>query len=164
VTDQIGRSDAISLLDRLRAEHERYKDLVTFLPIDKSRLQEDSRRYLCLRCAGFLEQMVYLTVRHYLSKKTSGPALEFSTSYFKQAPNLTPSALRSVFARFGADDLAAVNEFIDDSRHDVLSDLLSIRNLVAHGEGIGGAKLDPTRYIELCEEFHSWCVGRYMSE
>jgi len=164
MTDQWARTEALAIRDRLRAEHDRYKDLVSFLPTGKLRIQEDSRRYLCLRCAGFLEKMVFLTVNYYLSKKSSGPVLAFSTSYFRQAPNLTPDALRKLFARFGEQDLQRLDKFIDTSRRDILSDLLSTRNPVAHGDLVGGAKVDPTRYIEFCEDFYNWCIDNYLTD
>jgi hypothetical protein len=162
MTDQWARIEALSLRDRLNAEYERYKELVGILPMDKLRLQEDSRRYLCLRCAGLLEQLVFLTVRQYLAKKTSGPALEFANSFFRQAPNLNPKALRNMFGRFGDQDRGRLEEFIDKSREDVLTDLMAVRNPVAHGEAIGGAKIDPRRYVEFCNEFYDWCVDTYL--
>jgi hypothetical protein len=164
MTDQSTRVEALALRDRLDAEHERYKRLVTLLPVQEARLQEDSRRYLCLRCAGFLEQLTYLTVRHFLSKKASGPALEFAHSYFVQAPNLRVAALKKLFARFGPADEARIDAFLSKPRSDVLSDLMSIRNPVAHGEVIGGAKLDPARYLELCHDYFDWCTAEYLSD
>jgi hypothetical protein len=69
-----------------------------------------------------------------------------------------------VFARFGDADAERLDAFVDASRKDILSDLLQIRNPVAHGESIGGAKIDPARYIELCEDFYEWCVTNYLSD
>ena len=164
MSDQRARVEALSLRDRLNAEYERYRDLVTFLPTGKLKLQEDSRRYLCLRCAGFLEQLVFLTVRQYLRKKSSGPGLEFAHSFFYQAPNLTPSALKKLFARFGELDSSRLATFIDKPREDVLADLMSVRNPVAHGTEINGAKIDPTRYVEFCNDFYDWCVTTYLND
>ncbi|WP_309614966.1 hypothetical protein [Salinibacterium sp.] len=130
-----------------------------------SKLQVDSRAYLCLRCAGFLEQLVFLTVKAFLVRTASGPALAFSRSFFRQAPNLTAAALDGVFERFGSEHKVKLSSFMTIGRHDTLSDLMSIRNLVAHGQLVGsGAKLDPTRYVKFCGDFYLWCVEMYFEE
>lgn len=154
--------EALSLRDGLKAEYDRHVKLVRLLPIAEIQLQVDSRRYLCLRCAGFLEQLVHIVIPAYLDGKASGPALNFARSHFNRAPNLTVDALRSLFGRFGIEDSRKLDEFLDTARHDALSDLMSIRNLVAHGDSIGGAKLDPVRYIDFCMDFYDWCVAEYL--
>lgn len=157
------QASAVALHARLVAEFERYRELVAVLPLNRFNLQEDARRYLCLRCAGFLEQMAFLTVHHYVNKVTSGPAASFAHSYFRQAPNLTAKALHDLFERFGDADRARVVRFLDKAHHDALSDLMSVRNQVAHGEEMKGAKLDPSRYLDLCNDFYAWCQVNYLN-
>jgi hypothetical protein len=156
--------EALSLKAMLDSEYQRHIELVRLLPISKLRLQEDSRRYLCLRFAGFLEQMVFLTIHQHLRNTTSGPALEFGRSFFSQAPNLNPKALIAVFTRFGPSDAEKVDSFLTKTRTDVLADLISVRNPIAHGVLVGGAKLDPARYVTLCDDFHQWCFDEYLSK
>jgi len=89
--------------------------------------------------------------------------LEFAKSFYNKAPNLTAEALKKLFGRFGAVEAAKLEAFLTRPRHEALSDLMSIRNPVAHGEVFEGAKLDPTRYMELCMDFYDWCVAEYLT-
>ena len=159
-----GRKEAHSLWTGLQAEHDRYKNAVRYIPTSELRLQEDLRRYLCLRCAGFLEQMTYVAVMDFLGRKSSGPAFEFSCSFFRNAPNLTVSAFVRLIARFGSSYETQFEDFLTPTRRDALSDLLSVRNDIAHGRYQAGRKLDPDRYIQLCKDVYDWYLGEFLEQ
>jgi len=159
----IASKEAYELWSRLEAEFERYHSAVAYIPDDQVRLQEDLRRYLCLRCAGFLEQLTFLCVTQYLESKSSGPALEFAKSFFSKAPNLNAEALKKVIARFGKEHLARFEIFFTVALRDSLNDLSSMRNPIAHGEKTGGRKLDPERYRKLCQAVYEWLIGELLT-
>ncbi|MEU2005953.1 HEPN domain-containing protein [Rhodococcus sp. NPDC019627] len=128
------------------------------------KLQEDLRKYLCLRCAGFLEQVTHVILTSYLVQKSSGPILEFSKSSFIYAPNLRVNPFISLIGRFGNEKKSAFEKFLNSNRRDILSDLLEVRNDVAHGKMHGGRKLDPARYVAICEEVYDWLVENFLGD
>ncbi len=128
------------------------------------KVQDDLRRYLCLRCAGFLEQVTFVIIHGYLEQKAGGPVLEFSKSWFKRAPNLTADAFDKLVARFGGAHGLAFTDFLTPWRKEALSDLLDIRNDVAHGKPFEGAKLAPERYLQLCEDAYHWLVETFLGD
>lgn len=158
----IARKEAYEIWSRLEAEFERYHAAITYIPTDKLRIQDDLRRYLCLRCAGFLERLVHECIIRYLESKSSGPALEFAKSFYRTTPNLNADSLAKLMGRFGEDNLVRFNAFLTVTLKDSLNDLASIRNPIAHGETAGGQKLDPERYRRLCKAVYDWMVGEFL--
>ncbi|WP_346656250.1 HEPN domain-containing protein [Arthrobacter sp. NicSoilB11] len=155
----IAHPAAYSLWTRLESEFERYHKAISFIPVDQMRLQEDLRRYLCLRCAGFLEQLVYVCVHLYLDSTGGGPSRAFAKSFFSHAPNLNAESFAKLLGRFGEDHAARFDEFLTRPRRDSLNDLYSVRNPIAHGDVTGGQKLDPERYRRLCGEIYQWLTS-----
>lgn len=155
----VAHKEAFGLWRRLEAEFGRYHAAITYIPDDQLRLQDDLRRYLCLRCAGFLEQIVYDCVIRYLESKAGGPALEFAKSLFRHAPNLNAESMSKLLGRFGPDYAARFATFLTPVRKDSLRDLHEIRNPIAHGEVAGGQKLDPERYRVLCKDVYEWLTS-----
>lgn len=162
-TSMIAHPDAYALWTRLESEFDRYHAAIAYIPIDQTRLQDDLRRYLCLRCAGFLEKLVHLCVHLYLDETSGGPALEFAKSFFSNAPNLNADSFRRVLARFGDEHAAGFDAFLTNQRRDSLNDLSSLRNPIAHGDVTGGRKLDPEPYRRLCKEVYQWLTSELLS-
>lgn len=160
----VGRAEAHRLWTSLQSEYERYQEGVREIPISNLKLQEDMRKYLCLRCAGFLEQVTFEIISEYLRQKSQGPVLEFARSFFHNSPNLTPNAFENLIGRFGAEKSNQFSDFLAGTNRDTLSDLLEVRNLVAHGRNMAGAKLDPSRYITLCGDVHDWLIDQFLGE
>lgn len=161
-TQPLGDGTVYALRQRLDAEFDRYHRAIAYIPIGEARLQEDLRRYLCLRCAGFLEQLAYECVHRLLDTKSSGPPLSFAKSYFSRAPNLTASRLFELVERFGADYSEQLSAVLTSPLRDSLNDLYEIRNPVAHGKEQGGQKLDPERYRKLCIVLYDWFIGSFL--
>lgn len=158
----IAHKEAYELWSRLEAEFERYHSAIGYIPIDQTRIQDDLRRYLCLRCAGFLERLVHECVLRYLEEKSSGPALEFAKSFYRTTPNLNAESFAKLMARFGDDHAARFGVFLTVTLRDSLNDLSAIRNPIAHGDTAGGQKLDPERYRRLCKAVYEWLVGDFL--
>lgn len=159
-----GRAEAHGLWSTLSAEYERYKRAVEYIPTAELRLQEDLRKYLCLRCAGFLEQVTLVVLAAYVDLKSSGPINEFGKTSIPKVINLTSERFVNLISRFGESHNRAVTQFLTPARHEALSDLLEVRNPIAHGDVIGGRKLNPDRYITLCQEVHDWLVDTFLSD
>lgn len=160
--DHKGRAGAHALWSGLSAEYERYKESVRYIPTSQLRLQEDLRRYLCLRCAGFLEQVTFVILADFLEQKSSPPALTFAQSYFERAPNLRVKPFIALIKRFGESYEQSFEEFLTAARREALSDLLEVRNDVAHGKHQAGQKLAPDRYMKLVEEIYDWLVATFL--
>jgi hypothetical protein len=133
------------------------------MPISQLKLQDDLRRYLCLRCAGFLEQVTYTILTEFLEQKSSSPIIDFTKSYFSRAPNLNYHAYVDLIGRFGDSYQEQFEELLSQGgRKESLDDLLSVRNDVAHGKYQGGQKLQPDRYVLLCEDIFDWLVSTFL--
>jgi hypothetical protein len=164
MTEIQARKEVHSLWTGLQAEYDRYKEAISYIPTSELRLQEDLRRYLCLRCAGFLEQMTYMAVTDFLSRKSAGPAREFAGSFFFTTPNLGVQAFIKLIARFGVDYESRIELFLTPARRDTLSDLMSVRNDIAHGKYSAGRKLAPDRYLLLCKEVYDWYLNEFLEQ
>ncbi len=162
------RKEAYACWKRLKSEHDRYIATVRLLQqqgeSDFLKVQDDMRRYLCLRCAGFLEQVTFIVLDGYLDQKVSGPPRHFLKSVFSQAPNLNVDAFTRLMNRFGPDRAAEFEAFLTRPRRDTLGDLLGIRNDVAHGREFNGRRLEPSGYMKLCEEIYEWLVETFLGE
>lgn len=155
-TTAVARKEAYELWANLEAEFERYHRAINFIPIEETRLQDDLRRYLCLRCAGFLEKLVHQSTLLYLESVAGGPGLRFAQSFYTHAPNLNPRSFKKLLERFGEPLVSRFEVFLTPSRRDTLEDLSAIRNPIAHGSVTGGRKLDPMRYKRLCNDVYDW--------
>lgn len=162
------RAAALSYWQRLQDEHARYIATVRLLQrqkeVDFLKVQDDMRRYLCLRCAGFLEQVVFVILDGYLDQKVQGPTREFIRGYFSHAPNLNVDAFTRLIGKFGDKHAAEFENFLTKPRRGTLGDLLGIRNDVAHGRVGQGARLAPEQYINLCEEIYDWLIDTFLGE
>ena len=153
----IPHPDAYALWSVLQKEFERYKEAISYIPPGRERLQEDLRRYLCLRCAGFLEQITLTCVTLHLERTSGGPALEFSKSFFKRSPNLDPDTFCHLIGRFGESHRERAEQFMTGPIKDSLDDLSEVRNALAHGQHRGGQqRINPERYLRLCEDIYRW--------
>lgn len=158
----VGHPEAYALWTRLESEFERYHAAISYIPTTQTRLQDDLRRYLCLRCAGFLEKLVQVSINLYLDQTSGGPALEFAKSFFLRAPNLNAESFIKLLGRFGDDHAVRFETFLTKPLRDSLNDLSSVRNPIAHGDVTGGQKLDPERYRRLCKEVYQWMTSELL--
>src|SRR4051812_19092410 len=110
-----GRAAALGLWQGLQEEFARYSRAVAFIPTTELRLQEDLRRYLALRCAGFLEQLTFVVLRDYLERKSGSPVRDFAKSWFGRTPSLTPEAFGRLLGRFGDDHQQGIDKFLDEA-------------------------------------------------
>jgi hypothetical protein len=160
----LSRSDArrqiISLKSELDASYQRYTQGLHSLPIP---LHDDMHKYMCIRLSGYLEQLMFVSISGYLGGAVGGSPKNFVMSFFKRVPNLGPSALEELVARFGDPWKSEISDFLDqDERRNSLGKLIEIRNKVAHGHSYQGGKMTVATYKELVDDLHSWVVSRML--
>ncbi|MFB7465659.1 HEPN domain-containing protein [Streptomyces sp. NPDC056224] len=127
-------------------------------------LHGDLHKYMCIRLAGYLEQLMFEAVCGYVASATGGPAGSFAMSWFRKSPNLTPDALIALISRFGDPWKGEIVEFLDsDERRNNLGRLLEVRNKVAHGQSYSGGKMNVATYKELVDALHSWVTTRMVN-
>ncbi|MGW3861098.1 hypothetical protein ACWEDZ_06385 [Streptomyces sp. NPDC005047] len=163
MSERTGRVEAHRLLAGLRGEYDRYLESITYIPSSAIRHQEDMRRYLCLRFSGFLEKVTEVILADFIKRKSGGPIQLFASGELK-IPNLTPEKFGGLLGKFGEEYPERFVEHLGKLHMDALSDLLDIRNKVAHGSMQGGAKLDPSRYLALVEGIYFWLFEEFMDE
>ncbi|MFH8575421.1 HEPN domain-containing protein [Streptomyces zaomyceticus] len=151
----------LSIKSDLDATYDRYDRSLSAVEIE---IQEDLHKYMCIRLAGYLEQLMFEAVTGYIASASGGPAGSFAMSWFKKSPNLTPDALVSLVGRFGESWKADIETFLDDGeRRNNLGLLLAVRNKVAHGRSYSGGKMNVANYKQLVDSLHAWVVGRMLA-
>jgi hypothetical protein len=160
------RNVLYSLKENLKAEHNRYTVFVqsrSELPLSVyAKLQEDMRKYICLRCSGFLEQLMFETVSWYIENNAAPESKNFALSFFRHSPNLSPTAFESLLERFGETKLTSFRSTFDELNRSILGNMLDTRNNVAHGLPTRGQKYDAKAYVDLCEEIYDWVLDEFV--
>lgn len=158
---EAARKQVQSIKSELDATYARYERSLSGAEIE---IQEDLHKYMCIRLAGYLEQLMFEAVTGFIASASGGPAGNFAMSWFKKSPNLTPDALLSLIGRFGDTWKKELEEFLDaDERRNNLGLLLAVRNKVAHGRSYSGGKMNVATYKKLVDSLHSWVVSRMLS-
>lgn len=159
------RRTLYSLKSTLESEVARYSTLAAaegLDMLDQAKLQEDLRRYYAIRCAGFLERILFEAIKWYVKEHSRDSVASFSLSFFSRSPNLTPEALENLAARFGSDFERTLELALNDEHRERLGALLGLRNDIAHGEFPNGAKLVPEQYLELCNKIYDWTLEQFV--
>ncbi|MFJ3096011.1 HEPN domain-containing protein [Streptomyces hydrogenans] len=152
------RKQILSIKSELDSTYDRYHQALGDIDIA---LHGDLHKYMCIRLAGYLEQLMFEAVTGYVSSSTGGPAGQFAMSWFKRSPNLTPDALITLIGRFGEKWEEDIRNFLDtEERKNNLGKLLEVRNKVAHGKSYSGGKMNVATYKELIDSVHTWVLSR----
>jgi len=118
-------------------------------------------KLLVIRSVGFLEQVAVETVRGYLTGKTSGPPLSFSTSWLR-GRNPTPDKLEELVSRFGETFSAKFADLLDQDDQLVrreLSFLVDQRNKIAHGLIRGISTRKALDLMSVAERTSDWFIS-----
>jgi len=158
-------SDALRVAHTLKQDldstYTRYRAALTDVPLD---FQGDAHKYMCVRLAGFLEQLLHGSFTGYFKSSVDGMSSQFAMSHFKYAPNLRPESVTTLFARFGDPWASKMEEFLDQNdRRTQLGNLLKVRNMTAHGQSYQGALSNVHTYKELVDDFFNWTVKHVLS-
>ncbi|MFI1656162.1 HEPN domain-containing protein [Streptomyces sp. NPDC020472] len=152
------RKQILSIKSELDSTYERYNQNLS--DIDLS-LHGDLHKYMCIRMAGYLEQLMFEAVTGYIASATGGPAGQFAMSWFRRSPNLTPDALIALIGRFGESWETEIRDFLAaEERRNNLGKLLEVRNKVAHGQSYSGGKMNVATYKDLVDSIHTWVLTR----
>jgi hypothetical protein len=158
---EMARRQVHSIKSELDSTYDRYNRSLQVVDIE---VQEDLHKYMCIRLAGYLEQLMFEAVTGYIAGASSGPTCSFAMSWFKKSPNLTPDALASLIGRFGESWKKDLEDFLDEGeRRNNLGLLVAVRNKVAHGRSYSGGKMNVANYKDLVDSLHTWIVGRMLA-
>jgi len=148
------RREASSLKQRLDSLYVNYQVALRDVPIG---FQGEMHKYMCVRFAGFLEQILFLAVVGHVRDTSSPRSASFALSFFKAAPNLNPEALEKLVGRFAGDWTQGLADFLDEAnRRDQLGTLFKVRNDTAHGLDYRGTTPQVHSYYELVTDIYHW--------
>ncbi len=102
-------------------------------------------RFFVVRTCGYLEQVVYESVRAYIDEKSGGPTKAFSQSWLTRSKNPSPENMLELAGRFGGSFEESLKELLDEEDQRLyreISLLVNRRHKIAHGlnEGLTGTK------------------------
>ena len=80
------------------------------------------------------------------------------------SPVPTSRNCRKLIGRFGDSYEQRFESFLTLARRETLSDLMSVRNDIAHGKSQGGRKLAPERYLAPCKEVYDWFLNEFLEQ
>ncbi|MGV0780459.1 hypothetical protein [Mycolicibacterium sp. XJ775] len=128
--------------------------------------QGELHKYACIRLAGFLEQLFHVSVYSYVRATSSPTTGAFATSFWKNAPNLNPDALRRLIARFDSDEWGASLESLAEEEEvmDRLGVLLRVRNDTSHGKSYSGTRANVSTYKSAVDTIYKWVVHTFLAE
>jgi hypothetical protein len=143
--------------------YESYRDALRLVEIN---FQNELHKYACIRLAGFLEQVFFISVDSYVRATAAPKASSFSLSGWKKAPNLGPDALEKLVGRFGSEEWnRSLTDLIDggDFKGD-LGVLLKIRNDSAHGKSYRGSISSVDSYKNMIDQIYRWVLLTFLAQ
>lgn len=159
------RASALQTITALRRELEDTTTrIISHIPRADPEVQEDLRKYVCIRLSGYLEQIVFQAISGHVREPLGPEMAQFVSSYFKKAPNLNPGQFQELVSKFGPDSRAAFEEFLAvEFRREQLKSLLELRNDIAHGRAYRGNAASIVGYQQLVRDLDDWIVGRWVT-
>ncbi|MFF8327817.1 hypothetical protein ACH49M_21595 [Rhodococcus qingshengii] len=158
-------SEGIRRVSTLKQElddfYVKYKESLRAVDIN---FQTELHKYACIRLAGFLEQLFFISIDAYV-RATAGPkASSFGLFGWKKAPNLGPEALERLVSRFSSDEWnASLASLIDGGNFKgELGVLLKIRNNSAHGQGYTGSIRSVDAYKNMIDQIYGWVLITFL--
>lgn len=118
-------------------------------------------RFLVVRSAGYLEQVVYETARGYVLAKCYGMVSTFARSWIERTRNPSPSNLLELCRRFDVSLAERFDQYLDEDhelRRQDLALLIQRRNDIAHGQNEGVGLQKALRLAATAREVADWFV------
>lgn len=102
-------------------------------------------RFFVVRTCGYLEQVVYESVRAYVDAKSGGPLRAYAQTWIARSRNPSPDNMLELAGRFGGafeEELRSLLDRDDQRLYREISLLVDRRHKIAHGlnEGLTGTK------------------------
>lgn len=153
--------------DGLRQAHDLHNELESFFEAYKESLkkveinfQTELNKYACIRLAGFLEQLFYVSIRSYILATSNGKSSSFALSHWRKAPNLGPEALDKLIARFEFDGWnESLSQLTGEERfRGNMGTLLKVRNDSAHGKPYSGNVRSVDSYKDMVDQIYLWVL------
>jgi hypothetical protein len=91
-------------------------------------------RYLCVLCAGFLENALVAVYIDFCRSAASPPVAQFATGALEQISNPKTQRFLDTAGRFRSDWKEALERFVDEEgRREAIDSIMANRHLIAHG-------------------------------
>lgn len=101
---------------------------------DDIELMSHWARYLCVLCAGYLENALAAVYSDFCRRKSSDPVANFAVSTLEKIANPKTHRFLEVAGRFKPAWRDELTSFVDeDGRRDAIDSIMSNRHLIAHG-------------------------------
>ena len=103
-----------------------------------------------------------MAINDFPARKSPGLRLNFRHHF--SAPNLWCDRIYQIAGGFGDVYERQLEGLLMPARHEVLSDLMNVRNDIAHGKYHAGRKLAPRRYFRLCREVYDSYLNEFLEQ
>jgi hypothetical protein len=129
---------------RLNATFERAKRVA---PLgDRTELESDYARHLCVLISGFVERAIGEIILAYTDGKSARPVLSFVETATARLRNVDRERLLATVGSLDAVWRAEVEEYVVDERLAALNSIVGLRNDIAHGGGASVSLLQAEKY------------------
>ena len=92
-------------------------------------------RYLCVLCAGFLENALAAVYSDFCRRTASEPVANFATRALEQVSNPKTQRFLEIAGRFRTEWQEALNDFVNqEGRREAIDSIMANRHLIAHGQ------------------------------
>lgn len=143
-----------------------YGEYRAALTVVELNFQSELHKFTCIRLAGFLEQLFFVSIQHYVRATSSPNSGAFALSKWKSAPNLNPKALEALVGRFGSEVwTSSLDELIETGNfRGSLGALLKVRNDSAHGKSYTSGVSSVSSYKELVDKIYGWVLQSFLAK
>jgi len=101
---------------------------------DDIELMSHWARYLCVLCAGFLENALAAVYSDFCRRKSSDPVANFAVSTLEKIANPKTHKFLEIAGRFKTAWREELADFVnEDGRRDAIDSIMNNRHLIAHG-------------------------------
>ncbi|MFD3461212.1 HEPN domain-containing protein [Nocardia fluminea] len=121
-------------------------------------------RFFVVRTCGYLEQVIYESVRAYVNAKTGGPLRVYAQSWISRSRNPSPDNMLEIAGRFGGQFEEGLKNLLDEDDQRLKREvalLVDRRHKIAHGlnEGLTGTKA--LSLYECAVEVSEWFLDAF---
>lgn len=119
-------------------------------------------RYLCVLCAGFLENGISEIYGEFVRRAASKPVADFSISMLSKIQNPNAQRFLETAHRFKPEWGVALNDYLNNNgRREAINSIMTNRHEIAHGRNSGITIVQIRNYldkaVEVLEFIESQC-------
>ena len=115
-------------------------------------LQSDFARYLCILVSGFLEKAVAELVLEHARRHSQASIQRFVEYRSRRITNINAQRLQELLGTFDPVWQSDLEKFLVDERKAAVDSIVSLRNLISHGQSVGVTFVRVKEYYEHVRE------------